>query len=135
MRACVQRVSQASVTVGDEVCGQIGPGLLVLLGVATGDTAEVAGVLAEKIAGLRIFNDAEGKMNLAVGDVGGSVLVVSQFTLLGDARKGRRPSYTAAAPPELAEQLYETVRGSDPAESAAFRLPPAAFVNTCKWPC
>jgi D-tyrosyl-tRNA(Tyr) deacylase len=107
MRACVQRVSQASVTVADEVCGQIGPGLLVLLGVATGDTAEVARQLAEKIAGLRIFNDAEGKMNLAVGDVGGSVLVVSQFTLLGDARKGRRPSYTAAASPEIAEQLYE----------------------------
>jgi len=107
MRACVQRVSQASVTVAEEVCGQIGPGLLVLLGVAVGDTAEVASQLAEKIAGLRIFNDAEGKMNLAVGDVAGSILVVSQFTLLGDARKGRRPSYTAAAPPELAEQLYE----------------------------
>ncbi len=107
MRACVQRVSQASVTVADEVCGQIGAGLLVLLGVATGDTAEVARGLAEKIAGMRIFDDAEGKMNLAVGDIGGSVLVVSQFTLLGDARKGRRPSYTAAAPPEIAEPLYE----------------------------
>jgi D-tyrosyl-tRNA(Tyr) deacylase len=107
MRACVQRVSQASVTIAGEVCGQIGPGLLVLLGVAIGDTAETAGLLVEKIAGLRIFDDAAGKMNLALGDVGGAMLVVSQFTLLGDARKGRRPSYTAAAPAEIAERLYE----------------------------
>lgn len=107
MRACVQRVSRASVVVAGEVCGEIGPGLLVLLGVAADDTAGQAAQMADKIAGLRIFNDAEGKMNLSVVDIGGSLLVVSQFTLLGDARKGRRPSYTAAAPPELAEQLYE----------------------------
>lgn len=107
MRACVQRVSRASVTVDGQVSGEIGPGLLVLLGVAVGDTAAAAVQLAEKIAGLRIFDDDQGKMNRSVADVGGSVLVVSQFTLLGDARKGRRPSYTAAAPPELAEELYE----------------------------
>lgn len=107
MRACVQRVSRASVTVDGQVSGEIGPGLLVLLGVAVGDTPAAAVQLAEKIAGLRIFDDDAGKMNRSVADVGGSVLVVSQFTLLGDARKGRRPSYTAAAPPELAEELYE----------------------------
>lgn len=107
MRACVQRVSRASVTVDGQVSGEIGPGLLVLLGVAVGDTPAAAVQLAEKIAGLRIFDDDQGKMNRSVADVGGSVLVVSQFTLLGDARKGRRPSYTAAAPPELAEELYE----------------------------
>jgi D-tyrosyl-tRNA(Tyr) deacylase len=82
--------------------------MLVLLGVAIGDDAQTAKRLAEKIAGLRIFDDADGKMNLALSDVGGQALVVSQFTLLGDARKGRRPSYASAAPPELAEQLYET---------------------------
>lgn len=111
MRACVQRVSSASVTVGGQVCGEIGLGLLVLLGVAAGDTAAEAAALADKIAGLRIFADDEGKMNRSVADVAGSVLVVSQFTLLGDARKGRRPSYTAAAPPELAEALYERFAG------------------------
>ncbi len=107
MRACVQRVSQAQVTVGQEICGQIGRGLLVLLGVAGDDTPEDARQLAEKIVGLRIFDDQQGKMNLALGDVGGALLVVSQFTLLGDCRKGRRPSFVAAAPPELAEALYE----------------------------
>jgi D-tyrosyl-tRNA(Tyr) deacylase len=107
MRACVQRVSQAQVTVGQEICGQIGRGLLVLLGVAEDDTPEDARQLAEKIVGLRIFDDQQGKMNLALGDVGGALLVVSQFTLLGDCRKGRRPSFVAAAPPELAEALYE----------------------------
>jgi D-tyrosyl-tRNA(Tyr) deacylase len=108
MRACVQRVSQAQVAVDGEVCGQIERGLVVLLGVATDDTADDARQLAEKIVGLRIFDDAEGKMNLALADVAGAMLVVSQFTLLGDCRKGRRPSYIAAAGPELAEQLYET---------------------------
>ncbi len=106
MRACVQRVSRAAVTVAGEVCGRIGPGMLVLLGVAVGDTEADARWLAKKIAGLRIFEDAEGKMNLALADQGGAMLVVSQFTLLGDCRKGRRPAFTAAAPPDLAEELY-----------------------------
>ncbi len=107
MRAVVQRVSQAQVAVAGEVCGQIGQGVVVLLGVAQGDTEADAAAMAEKVAGLRIFDDAEGKMNLALGDVCGAMLVVSQFTLLGDCRKGRRPSYLEAAPPELAEALYE----------------------------
>jgi len=107
MRACVQRVSQAEVRVDGEIVGQIHRGLMVLLGVATDDTSGDARSLAEKIASLRIFDDAEGKMNLSLADVGGAMLVVSQFTLLGDCRKGRRPSYIAAAPPELAEKLYE----------------------------
>ena len=107
MRACVQRVSEARVSVDGEVCGQIGVGLLVLLGIAVDDTAEDARSLAEKVVGLRIFDDDSGKMNLALPDVQGAMLVVSQFTLLGDCRKGRRPSYIAAAPPELAEPLYQ----------------------------
>jgi D-tyrosyl-tRNA(Tyr) deacylase len=107
MRACVQRVTAAHVAVEDEICGQIGRGLVVLLGVATDDTADDARALADKIVGLRVFDDAQGKMNLALADVGGAMLVVSQFTLLGDCRKGRRPSYVAAAGPELAEALYE----------------------------
>lgn len=107
MRACVQRVSQAQVSVEGEVCGQIGPGLVVLLGVAADDSSDDAQALAEKIALLRIFDDEQGKMNLAVADVGGAMLVVSQFTLLGDCRKGRRPSYASAAPPEVAEALYQ----------------------------
>lgn len=107
MRACVQRVSQASVTVNQEIVGQIDRGLLVLLGVATGDTADDATQLADKIAGLRIFDDEQGKMNLALAEIAGGMLVVSQFTLLGDCRKGRRPGFSAAAPPEVAEQLYQ----------------------------
>jgi D-aminoacyl-tRNA deacylase len=107
MRACVQRVSQAQVSVEGEVCGQIGPGLVVLLGVAGDDSPDDSKALADKIAGLRIFDDGQGKMNMALTDVGGAMLVVSQFTLLGDCRKGRRPSYTAAAQPELAEALYQ----------------------------
>ena len=107
MRACVQRVSEARVSVAGEVCGQIGPGLVVLLGVAAGDSQEDAKALAEKVAALRIFDDGEGKMNLALADVVGAMLVVSQFTLLGDCRKGRRPSYVAAAPPNVAETLYQ----------------------------
>ena len=106
MKACVQRVSRAQVTVAPEVCAQIGKGFLVLLGVADDDTDAQARQLADKIAGLRIFEDDQGKMNLALADVGGAMLVVSQFTLLGNCRKGRRPSFTAAAPPELAERLY-----------------------------
>jgi len=107
MRACVQRVSRVQVAVGGETVGRIGRGMLVLLGVAADDSEAHACQLAEKIAGLRIFEDAQGKMNLALADVGGAMLVVSQFTLLGDCRKGRRPSFTDAAGPELAEKLYQ----------------------------
>ncbi len=107
MRAVVQRVSSAQVTVADEVTGSIGRGLLVFLGVASADGVKQVDYLVEKILGLRIFPDDEDRMNLSVSDVGGELLVVSQFTLLGDCRKGRRPSFVAAAPPELAEELYE----------------------------
>ena len=107
MRAVVQRVSRAKVTVNGWTSGEIGHGLLVLLGVGHEDTEADASYLAEKIAGLRIFEDAEGKMNRSVADVGGSVLAVSQFTLYGDVRRGKRPSFDAAAPPEQARQLYE----------------------------
>jgi D-aminoacyl-tRNA deacylase len=107
MRAVVQRVSRAQVTVNGEVAGKIGPGLLALLGVGRDDAQADAIYLAEKIAGLRVFEDAEGKMNRSVQDVGGSVLAVSQFTLYGAVRRGKRPSFDAAAPPEKARQLYE----------------------------
>jgi D-tyrosyl-tRNA(Tyr) deacylase len=107
MRVVVQRVSRARVVVGEEVTGAIERGLLVLLGVAAGDTAEAAHWLADKVVGLRIFADAAGKMNLDVTEAGGGVLVVSQFTLYGDCRKGRRPSFVGAAGPELAVPLYE----------------------------
>ena len=107
MRVVIQRVSEASVTVGQKTVGAIGQGLMVLLGVAQGDTSQEAKALAEKTAGLRIFEDDAGKMNRSVEEIGGSLLVVSQFTLLGDCRKGRRPGFTDAAPPELADQLYE----------------------------
>jgi D-tyrosyl-tRNA(Tyr) deacylase len=100
-------VSRAEVSVGEEVVGKIGAGLLVLLGVAKSDTQADADYLAGKIIGLRIFDDENGKMNLSVADARGSVLVVSQFTLYGDVRKGRRPSFDEAAPPELANDLYE----------------------------
>jgi D-tyrosyl-tRNA(Tyr) deacylase len=109
MRAVIQRVSQAQVVVEGEVVGQIGRGFVVLLGVAQGDTAGDVSAMADKLVGLRIFDDAEGKMNLALADVGGAMLLISQFTLLGDCRKGRRPSYIDAAPPDLAEALYELV--------------------------
>lgn len=115
MRACVQRVSQASVTVTGQVTGKIECGLLVLLGVAAADVDEDAQQLAQKIVELRIFPDNEGKMNRSLIEAGGAMLVVSQFTLLGDCRKGRRPSFTEAAPPEEAQRLYEkfvsTVKG------------------------
>ncbi len=106
MRAVVQRVSQASVTVADEVVGDIGIGLLVLLGVGQKDTEIQARWMAAKISGLRIFEDGEGKMNLSVLDVRGEVLLVSQFTLYGDCSKGRRPSFVDAARPESADKLY-----------------------------
>ena len=107
MRVVVQRVARASVTVEGRVTGSIGRGLLVLVGFAPGDTPETVEWMADKVAGLRIFADREGKMNLDVGQVGGSLLVVSQFTLYGDASKGRRPSFVGAAPPEVAIPLYE----------------------------
>ncbi len=107
MRAVVQRVTRASVEVGNETVGEIGPGLLVLLGVARDDTEADASYLADKIAGLRIFEDSGGKMNLAAADTGGAVLAVSQFTLFGDVRRGKRPSFDDAARPEQAVRLYE----------------------------
>jgi D-tyrosyl-tRNA(Tyr) deacylase len=107
MRAVVQRVRRSRVVVGDEVVGEIGLGLLVLLGISHQDTPEQARWLAEKIIGLRIFEDTDGKMNLGLLDVQGAVLVVSQFTLYGDCRKGRRPSFIEAAPPQVAIPLYE----------------------------
>jgi D-tyrosyl-tRNA(Tyr) deacylase len=125
VRAVVQRVSQASVTVGDQVVGHISRGLLVLLGIKTNDTEAEAKWMAQKIAGLRIFADDEGKFNLSLRDVEGSALVVSQFTLYGDARKGRRPSFTDAAPPDLAELLVnrfvELLRAEElPVETGVF---------------
>ncbi|MBX9584082.1 MAG: D-tyrosyl-tRNA(Tyr) deacylase [Gemmataceae bacterium] len=107
MRAVLQRVGRASVTVGDEVVGAVEAGWLVLLGVAPGDTPADADWLADMVANLRAFADPDGKMNLSVQDVGGGVLAVSQFTLYGDCRKGRRPGFTGAAPPATAEPLYE----------------------------
>ena len=107
MKAVVQRVSESSVTIGREVTGKIGSGLTVLLGVAVEDTEKEADYLAEKIVNLRIFSDENGKMNLSLRDIGGEMLVVSQFTLLGDCRKGRRPSFIAAADPEKGNSLYE----------------------------
>ncbi len=106
MRAVVQRVARASVSVAGETVGAIDHGLMVLLGVARGDTGQDAAYLAEKTAGLRIFEDAAGKMDRSVVDTGGGLLVVSQFTLLGDCRKGRRPGFSDAAPPELADAMY-----------------------------
>lgn len=109
MRAVVQRVRAAKVVVADEVVGEIERGLLVYLGAGKGDTSEQAQWMAQKILALRIFPDEQAKLNLCVADVGGQVLVVSQFTLYGDVRRGRRPSFERAAPPELAEALYEEV--------------------------
>ena len=107
MRAVVQRVSQASVCGDGQLCGAIGPGLLVLLGVGKNDSEQDAALLADKIANLRIFDDEQGLMNLSLLETHGEMLVVSQFTLFGDCRKGRRPSYSTAAPPGEAAHLYE----------------------------
>ena len=107
MRAVVQRVTRASVTIDGEIVGEIGSGLVVLLGVARDDTNEDAEYLAPKIIALRIFDDAEGRMNLSVKDINGALLIVSQFTLYGDVRRGLRPSWSDAAAPEIAEPLYD----------------------------
>ncbi len=107
MKALLQRVTRASVSIGGEVVGQIGPGLVVLVGVASGDTGSEAQYLAQRTVNLRIFPDEEGKFNLSILDIKGELLVVSQFTLLADTRKGRRPSFVEAAPPAQAEELIE----------------------------
>ena len=107
MRAVVQRVTDADVSVENQVKGSIGRGFVVLLGVEEGDNETDADYIAEKVSGLRVFDDSEGKMNLSVTDIGGEILSVSQFTLLADARKGRRPSFIRAAQPEEANRLYE----------------------------
>ena len=107
MRALVQRVSSASVTVDGEVIGEINQGLVVLLGIRNGDTKKQADWVADKCVNLRIFSDADGKFNLSALDIGAEVLIVSQFTLYGDCRKGRRPNFSDSAPPELSEPLYE----------------------------
>ena len=107
MRAVLQRVTRASVRVGGETVGEIGAGFLVLLGIARDDTEQDARYTLEKIVGLRVFEDEEGRMNSSLAETGGALIVVSQFTLYGDARRGRRPSWSDAAPPESAEALYE----------------------------
>jgi len=126
MRAVVQRVSRAGVRVNSQSVGEIGPGLVVLVGIASEDSREAADYLAEKVVSLRVFSDEQGKMNLSVRDIQGAVLAISQFTLLGDVRKGRRPSYDRAAPPEEAEPLYEYFLSAlrtrqVPVESGVFR--------------
>ena len=120
MRALVQRVSEAAVATGGREIARIGPGMLVLLGVHTGDGPGEADRLARKLRALRIFEDAEGRMNLSLEDTGGQCLCVSQFTLYGDARRGNRPSFVAAARPERAEPLYERVRSLLAAEGGSF---------------
>jgi D-aminoacyl-tRNA deacylase len=120
VRAVVQRVSRARVTVDGQLTGEIGRGLLVLLGVRRGDTTDQADKLARKLLALRIFDDDDGRMNRSVADVGGAVLCVSQFTLYGDARKGNRPSFVDAAPPDEAEPLYERVRVALNAQGGRF---------------
>jgi D-aminoacyl-tRNA deacylase len=135
MRAVVQRVSEASVRVETDVVGRIGRGLLVLLGVSTTDTEKDVDYLSEKIAHLRIFEDPDGKLNRSLLEVGGEMLVVSQFTLLGDCRKGRRPSFTAAAEPGQAARLYEhfvrqTARRGVPVQTGRFQaLMAVSLVN------
>jgi D-aminoacyl-tRNA deacylase len=120
VRALVQRVSEASVTVDGTEVAAIGPGLLVLLGIRNGDGTDQADRLAQKLLALRVFEDSDGKMNLSVRDTEGELLVVSQFTLYGDTRKGNRPSFVDAAPPEEAEPLYERVRAATGAQGGVF---------------
>ncbi len=107
MRAVIQRVAQASVTIDGKEYSRIGPGILALIGVEKGDTADDAAMLARRIVELRIFEDEAGKMNRSIGEAGGAILAVSQFTLLGDCRRGRRPSFDPAAPPDVARELYD----------------------------
>ena len=126
MRAVIQRVTRARVTVDDRTTGEIGNGLVVLLGIAPNDTKSNADYLAAKIVALRIFDDADGKMNVSVKDAGGGLLIVSQFTLYGDVRRGLRPSWSDAAPPEIAEPLYNEFVEScrkliQPVETGSFR--------------
>ena len=137
MKAVVQRVNSAAVVVEGETVGQIGPGLMVLLGVGHQDDAAAVRWMADKLVGLRIFEDDDGKMNRSLQDVGGQMLVVSQFTLYGDARKGRRPSFVGAAPPEIADPLYRKVAdglraaGIDPVATGTFGANmEVALVNT-----
>lgn len=130
MRAVVQRVSRARVSVSGTISGEIGVGLLVLLGVGAGDTRADADYLAEKTIGLRIFEDAAGKMNLSVAEVSGALLVVSQFTLYGDVRRGKRPSFDAAAPPEQARDLYEYF--VEKVRAAGLRCETGRFQDTMK---
>jgi D-aminoacyl-tRNA deacylase len=125
VRALVQRVSSASVSVADERIAAIGPGLLVLLGVARGDEEQTADRLAHRLSALRIFDDADGHMNRSVSEAEGEVLCVSQFTLLAELRSGNRPSFTGAAPPGLAEPLYERVRAALGAQGGRFGAPMA----------
>ena len=120
MRALVQRVSRAAVSVEGEEIASIGPGLLVLVGVRRGDGEDEADRIADKLLALRVFDDAEGRMNRSIGEVGGELLCVSQFTLYGDARRGNRPSWVDAAPPEEAEPLYERVRERLGAQGGSF---------------
>ncbi|MBI5832550.1 MAG: D-tyrosyl-tRNA(Tyr) deacylase [Armatimonadetes bacterium] len=134
MRAVVQRVRSARVTVDDEVTGEIGAGLVVFAAVGAADAEADLAQMAEKIAGLRIFNDADGKFNLSLREVGGSILAVSQFTLFGDARRGRRPSFIEAAPPDQARALFERfvelLRGTGlPVETGRFQA--AMQVDVC----
>ncbi len=148
MRLILQRVSEASVTVGGNTVGSIRTGLLILAGMAKSDTESEVNYLAEKVLGLRIFSDSAGKMNLNIVDAGGSLLVVSQFTLYGDCRKGRRPSFDQAAPPEQAQALYnylvETLRrGPVPVETGVFQAtmevhlvnqgPVTILMDTAEW--
>lgn len=107
MKIVIQRVSQAQVTIENQIAGKIGPGLLLLVGIAPGDTVQVMRAMVDKIVHLRIFNDADGRMNLSVKDTGGGLLAVSQFTLYADCKKGRRPSYTGAAAPDVARDAFE----------------------------
>lgn len=124
MKFVIQKVSHASVTVDDQVIGKIGKGFLVLIGVAEDDTKEIADKLIKKLLGLRIFEDADGKTNLSLRDVGGSLLLVSQFTLYADCKKGNRPSFTKAGNPKLANELYEYIiekcRAEFPVETGSF---------------